>query len=52
MLFSDQRKHKLDVPSTNSAGQVFTINDLIHHLCENMLSPKDKTDVFVLDGTV
>lgn len=52
MLFSDQRKHKIQIPRTNSQGNPFTINDLLHHLCETLMTVKDKKNFFMIDDTV
>lgn len=48
MLFSDQRIHKLTIPTHDADGKAVTIAYLITHLCENVMKDNRK-DLFVLD---
>ncbi|OQN97399.1 Ubiquitin-related modifier 1 [Cryoendolithus antarcticus] len=48
LLFSNQRKHKVDLPSSKQSPNVA---DLITYLCDNLMKDPRK-DMFVLDGTV
>ena len=51
MLFSDQRKHSLSVPSKDDKGNAVTVGWLVHHLCEKVMKDTRK-EMFVLDGHV
>ncbi|RMX77506.1 hypothetical protein D0869_09838 [Hortaea werneckii] len=52
MLFSDQRKHHISLPSKDPAsGQPSNVAFLIHWLCENLMRDP-RRDMFVLEGTV
>lgn len=48
MLFSDQRIHKLTIPTHDADGKAVTIAYLITHLCENVMKDNRK-ELFVLD---
>lgn len=48
MLFSDQRIHKLSIPTHDADGKAVTIAYLITHLCENVMKDNRK-ELFVLD---
>ena len=51
MLFSNERKISLSVPSKDENGASTNIAYLVHHLCDNVMKDPRK-DLFVLDGTV
>lgn len=48
MLFSDQRIHKLTIPTHDADGKAVTIAYLITHLCEKVMKDNRK-ELFVLD---
>lgn len=48
-MFSDQRHHKLTIPTLDKNGKAVTIAYLIDHLCENAMTDSRK-DLFVLEG--
>lgn len=49
MLFSDQRRHALNLPAKDQDGNPSTIAFLIHHLCEHVMKDTRK-ELFVLDN--
>lgn len=49
MLFDNQRRHAVSLPSTDSSGQPANIAFLIDHLCKNLMKDP-RTDLFVLDN--
>ncbi|KAI1823168.1 Urm1-domain-containing protein [Xylaria intraflava] len=51
MLFSDQRRHILSIPTTDRDGKPATISYLIEYLCENTMKDP-RQDLFVLDHHV
>ncbi|CAF9936982.1 MAG: Ubiquitin- modifier 1, partial [Alectoria fallacina] len=51
LLFSNQRKHQLFLPSTDENGRSANLAFLVRYLCENLMADKRK-EMFVLDGTV
>ncbi|TVY45200.1 Ubiquitin-related modifier [Lachnellula occidentalis] len=51
MLFSDERKHKLSVPTKDSQGKAVTVGWLVDYLCEEVMKDSRK-EMFVLDGHV
>ena len=51
MLFSDQRKHSISIPSQDANGQPANIRVLVDWLCENLMKDKRK-ELFVLDDSV
>jgi ubiquitin related modifier 1 len=51
MLFSDQRKHSLQIPAKDDNGNAVTVGWLVHHLCEDVMKDTRK-EMFVLDGHV
>jgi ubiquitin related modifier 1 len=56
MLFSNQKKHSLKIPTTassedGSATSPRTIQFLVDYLCESVMKDSRK-ELFVLDGTV
>lgn len=52
MLFSNKKKHEIQMPATNSeADSPSTIADLINFLCDNLMDDPRK-DLFVLEDTV
>lgn len=48
MLFSNQRRHSLDVPAADDEGNKSNIGFLVRHLCSTALKDP-RTDLFVLD---
>ncbi|KAM9878743.1 Ubiquitin-related modifier 1 [Verticillium dahliae] len=51
MLFEDQRKHAVSIPSRSEDGQPATIAHLIDHLCKNVMKDSRK-ELFVLDDHI
>ncbi|KAI9731809.1 MAG: Ubiquitin- modifier 1 [Claussenomyces sp. TS43310] len=51
MLFSNQRTHKIDVPSRDEEGKPVTIAFLVEYLCRNVMKDTRK-EMFVLDDHV
>jgi len=51
MLFSDQRRIQISVPSKDEEGAVANVAFLVKHLCQNVMKDQRK-DLFVLDGAV
>jgi hypothetical protein len=51
MLFSDKRKHSLQVPAKDDKGNAVTVGWLVHHLCEEVMKDTRK-EMFVLDDHV
>ncbi|KAL2023833.1 hypothetical protein VTK56DRAFT_1100 [Thermocarpiscus australiensis] len=51
MLFSNQRRHSLNLPATDGTGKPANIAFLIDHLCKNLLKDP-RTELFVLDNHV
>jgi ubiquitin related modifier 1 len=51
MLFSDQRKHSISIPSTDPQGQPSTVRFLVTWLCDNLIKDPRK-DMFVLEDSV
>lgn len=49
MLFSDQRRHSLALPSEDKDGRASNIAFLIDHLCQHLMRDTRK-ELFVLDG--
>lgn len=49
MLFSNQRRHSLALPATDTNGKPATIALLIDHLCSHLMKDP-RTDLFVLDN--
>ena len=47
MLFDNQTKHRLRVPSQDSAGKSTTVAFLIRYLCENVMKDS-RRELFVL----
>ena len=54
LLFSNKRKHLIDIPSTvpqaDRKGQPVDIDFLIHWLNQNLL--KERSELFIEDGTL
>ncbi|KAI0533251.1 Urm1-domain-containing protein [Xylaria digitata] len=48
MLFSDQRRHVLSIPTTDKNGKPVTVAYLIEYLCENTMRDTRK-ELFILD---
>lgn len=51
MLFSDQRKHDISVPTKDDNGQPVNVGWLVNYLCNEVMKDSRK-DLFVLDGHV
>ncbi|KAK5119044.1 Ubiquitin- modifier 1 [Meristemomyces frigidus] len=51
LLFSNQRKHKVTIPSKDEAGQPANVAFLILWLCENLIKDSRK-EMFLLDDSV
>ncbi|KAK3995076.1 ubiquitin-like modifier 1 [Cladorrhinum sp. PSN332] len=52
MLFSNQAKHSISIPSTDPASKSpINIGHLIRHLLDNLITD-ERTDLFVLEGHV
>lgn len=51
MLFSDQKKHEITVPSQDKDKQPSTIKFLVNYLCEKLMKDPRK-ELFVLDDSV
>jgi len=51
MLFSNQRTHKLEIPSTDGDSKPVTVAFLIQYLCTKVMKDSRK-EMFVLDDHV
>ncbi|TKA74926.1 Ubiquitin-related modifier 1 [Cryomyces minteri] len=51
MLFSNQRKHAISLPSREEDGNPATIAFLVRYLCQSVMKDRRK-ELFVLDDTV
>lgn len=52
MLFSDERKHRIEVPAKDDNGIATNVGWLVGHLCEELMKDPRK-EMFVLeDGHV
>ncbi|KAF2670006.1 ubiquitin related modifier 1 [Microthyrium microscopicum] len=51
LLFSNQRKHNIQVPEQDSSGAKTNISWLVDHLCNNVMKDSRK-DMFVLHNSV
>jgi len=51
MLFSNQRTHKVEIPSVDEDGNTATIAFLIQYLCKNVMKDTRK-EMFILDDHV
>jgi ubiquitin related modifier 1 len=51
MLFSNQRKHQISLPSQDDSGSPSNVGFLVQYLCKNIMKDPRK-DLFVLDGSV
>ncbi|EPE34579.1 MoaD/ThiS [Glarea lozoyensis ATCC 20868] len=51
MLFGDERKHKLSIPSKDEQGNAVNIGWLVKYLCDKVMKDSRK-EMFVLDGHV
>ncbi len=49
MLFSNQRTHKIDLPSVDEKGDKVTIAYLVKYLCEEVMKDK-RREMFVVEG--
>lgn len=51
MLFSDKKKHNLNIPAKDPSDRPATVASLVAYLCKNVLKDK-REEMFVLDGHV
>lgn len=51
LLFANQKKYTLSIPSKNESGAPSNVAFLVKHLCDNVMKDPRK-DMFVLDGSV
>lgn len=51
LLFSNQRTHRISLPSRDEEGQPANVAYLVQYLCENVMKDVRK-EMFVVDGTV
>lgn len=51
LLFSNQRKHYLSLPSEYENDQKINMTFLVRYLCENLMNSARK-EMFLLEGTV
>merc|ERR1711964_538024 len=51
MLFSDERKHRIEVPAQDDKGNAVTVGWLVDYLCEELMKDTRK-EMFLLDGHV
>ncbi|CAF9906344.1 Ubiquitin- modifier 1 [Imshaugia aleurites] len=51
LLFSNQRKHQIALPSTDENGRSANLAFLVRYLCQSLMTGRRK-DMFVTDGTV
>ena len=51
MLFSNQRKIQISVPSKDEGGNVANVAFLVRYLCENVMKDR-REDLFVLDDAM
>ncbi|KAL9135255.1 MAG: hypothetical protein Q9175_003556 [Cornicularia normoerica] len=51
LLFSNQRKHQVALPSTDENGQSANLAFLVRYLCQNLMADNRKEN-FIMDGTV
>jgi hypothetical protein len=51
MLFSDERKHSLTVPTRDGKGNAVTVGWLVDYLCEEVMKDT-RREMFLLDGHV
>lgn len=51
ILFANQKKYSLVMPSQDESGKPANVAFLVRHLCDKVMKDPRK-DLFVLDGTV
>ena len=51
MLFSNQSRHQVSLPATDSSGQPSNLGFLVDYLINNLMRDPRK-EMFVMDGTV
>ncbi|RKU45041.1 ubiquitin-related modifier 1 [Coniochaeta pulveracea] len=51
MLFSDQKRHVISIPTTDENGKPVTVAYLIEYLCKNVMKDSRK-ELFVLDSQI
>ena len=51
LLFSNQRKHNITLPSSDESGYSINIAYLIRYLCDNLMRDVRK-EMFIVDGAV
>ncbi|KAL8746817.1 MAG: hypothetical protein Q9190_001222 [Brigantiaea leucoxantha] len=50
-LFSNQRKHHLNLPLTDESGQKISMDFLVRYLCENVMK-HPRSDFFMIDEAI
>lgn len=51
MLFSNQSKHKIQLPTTDQGDAPVNIGYLVRYICDNLMKDTRK-ELFVLDGSM
>jgi len=51
MLFSNDRKHKIQIPARDKDNTPVNVGYLVRHLCDHTMQDKRK-ELFVLDGSI
>lgn len=51
MLFDNQNKHKISIPTTDSDGSPTNIRSLVDYLCKNVMRDS-RRELFVVDEAV
>jgi ubiquitin related modifier 1 len=51
MLFSNDRKHKIQIPARDKDNTPVNVGYLVRHLCDHTMQDKRK-ELFVLDGSM
>lgn len=51
LLFANQKKYTLSIPSKDETGAASNVAFLVRHLCDNVMKDPRK-DMFVLDDSV
>jgi ubiquitin related modifier 1 len=51
MLFSNENKHKIQLPATGKDKAPVNVAYLVQYLCDNVMKDKRK-ELFVLDGAM
>ncbi|SLM35763.1 ubiquitin-like modifier 1 [Lasallia pustulata] len=51
LLFSNQRKHQISLPTKDEDGQTANVAFLVQYLCQHLMKDRRK-ELFVMGGTV